>query len=186
MAIGVRTRRFSVEEYHQMVRAGILKEDDRVELIEGEIVEMTPIGPRHAVCVTGLTEHLVRSVGTRAVVWVQNPIHLGSYSEPQPDVALLRPPRTRYIDAHPAPEDILLVIEVADATVEDDRTGKLPLYARAGIPESWLVNLPGEAIEGYRDPAPDGYRDIRTVRRGQSLPLLAFPDVTLTADDILG
>jgi Uma2 family endonuclease len=186
MAIGARTRRFSVEEYHQMVRAGILKEDDRVELIEGEIVEMTPIGPRHAVCVAGLTDHFVRSLATRAVVWAQSPIRLGVRSEPQPDVALVEPPRTRYGDAHPGPEDVLLIIEVADTTVEDDRLRKIPLYARAGIPETWLVNLPGEAVEVYRNPAPDGYRQVLAVRRGQSLAPLAFPDVTLAADEILG
>jgi len=186
MAIGVRTRRFSVEEYHQMVRVGILKEDDRVELVEGDIIEMTPIGPRHAVSVARLTEHFVRSLATKAVVWAQSPIRLDPYSEPQPDVALIRPPLTRYREAHPGPDDILLVVEVADTTVEDDRTRKIPLYARAGIPETWLVNLPGEVIEVFREPAQDGYRDVRTVRRGQSLAPLAFPGVTLTADDILG
>lgn len=185
MGIGVRARRFSVEEYHQMVRAGILKEDDRVELLEGEIIEMTPIGPRHAVCVAGLTEHFARSVAPRAVVWGRSPIRLGPYSEPQPDVALLRPPRTRYADAHPGPSDILLVIEVGDTTVEDDRTRKIPIYARASIREAWLVNLPGESIEVYRDPARDGYRDVRTVRRGESLAPQAFPDVTLTVDELL-
>jgi Uma2 family endonuclease len=186
MAIGLGTRRFSVEEYHQMVRAGILKEDDRVELIEGDIIEMTPIGPGHAVCVTGLIEHFVRSLWTRAVVWAQSPVRLGSHSEPQPDVALLQSPRTRYGSAPPGPEDIVLIIEVADATVEVDRARKIPAYARAGIPEAWLVNLPGEAIDVYWNRAQDGYRDARTVGRGQSLAPLAFPDVTLTADDILG
>jgi Uma2 family endonuclease len=186
MAIGVRTRRFSVDEYHRMIWAGILKEDDCVELIEGDIIEMTPIGPRHAVCVAGLTEHFVRFLSTRAVVWAQSPICLGPHSEPQPDVALVTPPRTRYGEAHPGAEDLFLIIEIADTTVEDDRTRKIPLYARAGIPESWLVDLPGEAIEVYRDPAQDGYRDVRTVRRGQTLAPLAFPGVTLTADEILG
>lgn len=186
MAIGVRTRRFSVEEYHQMVRAGILKEDDRVELVEGEIIEMTPIGPRHSFCVARLTDHFAVPLHGLAVVWVQSPIRLSLYSEPQPDVAVVRPPLTRYADAHPGPDDLLLVIEVADTTVDDDRQRKLPLYARAGIPETWLVNLPSEAIEVYRDPAQDGYCDVRTVRRGQSLAPLAFPGVTLTVDEILG
>ena len=186
MSVSVRTRRFSVEEYHQMVRARILKEDDRMELIEGEIIEMTPIGPRHAVCVAGLTEHFVRSLSTRAVVWAQSPIHLGPYSEPQPDVALLQPPRTRYGNAHPGPEDIFLVIEVADTTVDGDRDRKIPLYARAGIREVWLVDLPAQAIEVYRGPAPDGYRSVQTLRRGRTLTPEAFPDLSLTVDDILG
>ena len=169
-----------------MVRAGILKEDDRVELVEGEIIEMTPIGPRHATCVDRLTRRLIGLLGDLAVVRVQGPVRLGPYSEPQPDTALLRPPVTRYQDRHPDPADIFLVVEVADTTVEDDRAQKIPLYARAGIPETWLVNLPGEAVEVYRDPAPDGYRQILAVRRGQPLAPLAFPDVTLTADEILG
>jgi len=186
MSVSVRTRRFSVEEYHQMGWAGILKEDDRVELIEGEIIEMTPIGPRHAVCVAGLTEHFVRSLSTRAVVWAQSPIHLGPDSEPQPDVALLQPPRTRYGNAHPGPEDIFLVIEVADTTADRDRARKIPQYARAGIREAWLVNFPAQTIEVYRAPTREGYQDVRTLGRGQRLAPEAFPDFTLTVDDILG
>jgi Uma2 family endonuclease len=157
-----------------MVRAGILKEGDRLELIEGEIIEMTPIVPRLAFCIAELTEHFVRSVATKATVWVQSPIHLGPYSEPQPDAALLRPPRNRYADAHPRPDDILLLIEVADTTVNHDRLRKIPLYARAGILETWLVNLPAEAIEVHGDPARDGYRDVR-VWRGESLAQRTSP-----------
>ncbi len=186
MAIGVRTRRFSVEEYHRMVRAGILKEDDRVELIEGAIIEMTPIGPRHSFCVARLTDHFAVSLRGMAVVWVQSPIRLSPDSEPQPDVAVIRPPLTRYADAHPGPDDVLLVIEVADTTVDHDRARKIPLYARAGVREAWLVNLPAQTIEVYRAPTREGYRDVRTLGRGQRLAPEAFPDYTLTVDDILG
>ena len=186
MAVGVRTRRFSVEEYHQMVRAGILKEDDRVELIEGEIIEMTPIGPRHSFCVARLTDHFAVSLHGLAVVWAQSPIRLSPDSEPQPDVAVIRPPLTRYADTHPGPDDVLLVIEVADTTVDHDRARKIPLYARAGIPDTWLVNLPAEAIEVHRDPAQDRYRDVRMVRHGESLAPLAFPNVTLSVEQLLG
>lgn len=186
MAIGVRTRRFSVEEYHRMVRAGILKEDDRVELIEGAIIEMTPIGPRHAFYVDRLTQRLVEALGNRAVVRVQGPISLGPHSEPQPDLAVLRPPLTRYRDAHPGPTDVLLVVEVAESSVDDDKRRKLPLYARAGVRETWLVNLPAQTIEVYRAPTLEGYRDVRTLGRGQRLAPEAFPDYTLTVDDILG
>lgn len=186
MAIGLRTRRFSVEEYHQMVQVGILKEDDRVELVEGEILEMTPIGPRHAVCVDGLTHRLVEALGSRAVVRVQGPISLGPHSEPQPDLAVLRPPLTRYREAHPGPADLFLVVEVAESSVADDARRKLPLYARAGVREAWLVNLPAQTIEVHRGPTREGYQDVRTLGRGQRFAPEAFPDCTLTVDDILG
>ena len=186
MSVNVRTRRFSVEEYHRMVRAGILKDDDRVELIAGEIIEMTPIGPRHATCVDRLTRRLVGLLADLAVVRVQGPIRLGPDSEPQPDIALLRPPVTRYEDHHPEPAEVLLVIEVAETSVEDDRARKIPLYARAGIQEAWLVNLPAQTIEVHRGPTPEGYQDVRTLGRGQRLAPEAFPESTLTVDDILG
>ncbi len=186
MAVGVRTRRFSVEEFHLMVRAGILKEDDRVELIAGEITEMTPIGPRHSLCVARLTHRLVGLVHDQAIVWVQNPIRLDPHSEPQPDLALVRPPLTRYTDAHPGPSELFLVIEVADTSAQDDRSRKVPLYARAGIREAWLVDLPSEAIEVYRTPRPEGYQDVRKLERGHHIAPEAFPDLTLRIDDILG
>ena len=186
MAVTVRTRRFSVPEYHQMARAGILKEDDTVELVEGEVLEMTPTGPRHAVCVSRLNHRLTVTLTGRAIVSVQSLVQLSPYSEPQPELALLRPPFARYTDAHPGPEDLFLVIEVADTTIDDDRARKVPLYARAGIRETWLVNLRDEAVEVYRQPTQEGYRDVLTLRRGQSLAPEAFPDRVLAVDDILG
>jgi Uma2 family endonuclease len=187
MALGVRIRRFSVDEYHQMVRAGILKEDDRVELLEGEIIEMAPIGPRprHAFCVDQLSERLGSALRGRAVIRIQGPISLGPSSELQPDVVLLRPPITRYRESHPQPADVFLVIEGAESSVDDDRARKLPLYARVGVPEAWLVNLPAQAIGVYREPAREGYRNVRTVERGQRLAPEAFPDVTLAVDEIV-
>lgn len=186
MSVGVRTRRFSVEEYHQMVQAGILKDDDRVELIEGAIVEMVPIGPRHAVCVHRFNQYLNRLLSDRAIVGVQAPVSLGPYSEPQPDVALLRPPIARYSGSHPGPGDLFLVIEVGDTSVEDDRTRKIPLYGRAGVREAWLVDLPAQAVQVYRVPGPDGYGSVRTFGRGHILTPEAFPDIRLPVDDVLG
>ena len=186
MSVAVRTRRFPVAEYRRMVQAGILKEDDRVELIEGEIIEMVPIGPPHAVCVDRLSEAFHRLLLDRAVVRTQGPISLGPYSEPQPDLVLCRTPLRRYAEAHPGPEDLSLVIEVAETSVEEDRTRKMPLYARAGIREAWLVNLPAQTVEFYRTPGPDGYGSIRTFGRTQVLTPEAFPDITLAIDDILG
>jgi len=186
MAMPLTHRRFTVDEYHRMVDAGVLHEDDRVELLDGEIVEVTPIGPRHAGCVDRLNSRLSRLCGDQAVLRVQGPVVLGLRSEPEPDVTLLRPPIEQYANAHPRAADILLVIEVADTSVEYDRSGKLPLYARMGIPEVWLVNLPADRIETFRDPRESGYFTARLVSRGETLSTLELPDVALSADDILG
>lgn len=186
MSVGVRTRRFSVEEYHQMVQAGILKEDDRLELIEGEIVEMVPIGPRHALCVDRLNWLLGSSLAERAIIRVQGPISLGPRFEPQPDLALFRLPMTRYTESHPGPADIFLVIEVAETSIDEDRARKIPLYAQAGIRETWLVNLPTQTIETYAAPTPDGYQAVRTVGRGQFIAPEAFSNLSFAVDEILG
>lgn len=186
MAVQVLRRRFTVEEYYRMAQAGILNEDDRVELIEGEIIEMAPIGSRHAAHVKGLNRLFSQQVGQEVLISVQDPVRLSERSEPQPDIALLRFRPDLYATSHPGPADVLLLIEVADATVEYDREVKAPLYAREGIREFWLVDLPGERIEVYRDPSPEGYRQVRTVQRGERLSPEAFPGLELSAEDILG
>lgn len=186
MAVQLLRRRFSVEEYYLMAKAGILTEDDRVELIEGEIVEMAPIGSHHAGCVIRLIQFLSRQVGSRALVNAQNPVRLGEHSEPQPDIALLRPRADFYASAHPGPSDVLLLIEVADTTVEYDREVKVPLYARAGIGEFWLVDLAGESIEVYQSPAPQGYRQVKVVTQEGDLAPEALPELKLSAREILG
>jgi len=168
-----------------MAEAGILSEDDRVELIEGEIVEMSPIGSHHAACVKRLNRLFSRSVSD-AVVSVQDPIRLSEYSEPEPDLALLRPRADFYAEALPGPEDTLLVVEVMETSAQYDRERKLPLYAEAGIPEVWLVDLAAECIEVYRRPSPDGYEDVRRRCRGERLSPQAFPDVELAVDEVLG
>ncbi len=169
-----------------MAWAGILSEDDRVELIEGEIVEMPPIGSRHAACIKRLNNLFSRQVGGRAIVGVQDPIRLGEHSEPQPDVTLLRYRPDFYAGSHPGPEDILLLVEVSESSPEYDRQVKVPLYGRAGIREVWLVDLAAEAVEVYRGPSSEGYREFRRLGRGQALSPEAVPDLTLTVDDILG
>ncbi len=179
------TKSFTVEEYERMAETGILTEDDRVELIEGAIVEMTPIGSRHAACVARLTRLFGRLLGDAVIVWVQNPVRLSRYSEPQPDLALLRPRPDFYAGAHPEPADVLLLIEVADATLETDRTVKAPLYAKAGISETWIVDLDGGRVEVSRRPAPDGYQSVRAVPRGESLAPEAFPAASLAVGDLL-
>ena len=169
-----------------MAQAGVLKEDDRVELIEGEIVEMAPIGSRHAACVNRLTRLLSQHVGQHALLGPQNPIRLGERSEPQPDMALLRLRDDFYTAAHPGPEDIFLLIEVADTSVDYDREIKVSLYARFGIGEVWVVDLPAERIEVYRGPGPEGYRQTRIVGADEHLAPEAFPHVALSAREILG
>jgi Uma2 family endonuclease len=186
MSVQVLRRRFTVDEYYRMAEAGILHEDDRIELIEGEIVEMSPIGSRHAACVKRLIGLFSRQVGPEsATLGVQDPIHLGEYSEPQPDIALIHPRPDFYASAHPGPADILLLIEVADTSVEYDRGIKIPLYSRAGIREYWIVDLAGESVEVYRDPSPDRYRLIRLLKHGDRIAPEAFPDVEIAIDDVL-
>ena len=169
-----------------MAQAGVLKEDDRVELIEGEIVEMAPIGSRHAACVKRLNRLLSQQAGQHALLGVQDPIHLGERSEPQPDMALLRPKDDTYATAHPGPEDIFLLIEVADTSVDYDREIKASLYARFGVGEVWVVDLTSERIEVYRSPGPEGYRQTRIVEAHEHLAPEAFPHVSLSAREILG
>lgn len=184
MSVQLVRRPFTVEEFHRMAEAGILHEDDRVELIEGEIVQMAAIGSRHANTVAALNKLLVMAVGDRAMVWVQNPIRLDHRSEPQPDISLVRFRSGGYPDAHPGPTDVLLVIEVADATLATDRHVKVPLYARHGIPEVWVVDLDGRKVEVYRRPAADGYADQRQAGPGQTLEPAALPGLQIRVDEI--
>jgi len=184
MVLQLIKRLFTVTDYHRMADAGIFSEDDRVELIEGEIIDMTPIGSRHAACVGRLTA-LFYPVRERSIVWVQNPIHLGERSEPQPDLALLRLRHDFYATALPTPEDVLLVVEVAESSIMVDREVKVPLYARAGVPEVWVVNLAAMHIEVSRNPTAHGYQEIQHLVHGQQVFPQAFPDLHLNVDDIL-
>ncbi len=158
-----RLHRLSVADYHHMGAAGILGPDLRTELIEGEIIEMTPIGSNHGGTVNLLSRLLAKVVGDVAIVAVQNPVRLDDFSEPQPDLALLRPNPDFYRTAHPGPREVLLVIEVSDSSLRYDRDLKFPLYARAGIAEAWLVDLDGRALSRHTDPAPNGYQTVERV-----------------------
>jgi len=169
-----------------MARAGVLTEDERVELVRGEIVPMSPIGSRHAACVSRLDMRLQQWARERFVVFVQNPIRLDDDSEPQPDLAVLKPRGDFYADAHPMPGDVLLVIEVADASVGYDREEKAPLYAGAGIPEMWLVDLSEAVIEVYSNPVDGIYSAVRQVARGGMLTSESLPGLSIRAEDILG
>lgn len=179
-------RKFTVDEYYKLAEVGILSEDDRVELIEGEIVVKSPISSRHAACVDRLTQLLVQRAGDRAIVSVQNPVRLGEHSEPEPDLALLAPRPDFYSTAHPRPEDVLLLVEVAETSLQYDRDVKLPLYAQHEIREVWLVDLGDDQIEVYRQPAEGGYTSVRTVKEGECLALEALHlELELAAEEIL-
>lgn len=170
-----------------MVQAGVFAPDDRIELIEGEIIEMTPIGDPHASVVDRLNMLMTRRVGDRIIVRVQGPVRFAKLrSRPQPDLALLAPRADYYASQAPGAGDIRLLIEVMDTSVEYDRRRKTPLYAHAGVAEVWLVDIPAGIVDVYREPSAAGYGDVRTLRRGEALTPLAFPDVTLAVDDVLG
>ena len=185
----LRERRISVEEYFAMGESGILGEDDRVELLDGRLIDMPPIGPSHSHGVDDFLELFTRRLYAddppSARVRVQSPIQLGGYSAPEPDIVLYDPEMPK--DQHPRPEDICLVVEVADSTVEYDRKVKADRYAAAGIPEYWLVDLPGEAVDVFRQPEDDGYAERVRHRRGEELSVAALPDVTpISVEEIVG
>jgi Uma2 family endonuclease len=176
-------RRFTVDEYHRMAEVGIFLPDERVELIEGEIVQMAPIGPRHAGCVINATRLFITRLGDRAVVSPQNPVVIQPRSEPQPDLLLLRPRPVSYSRAHPVPDDVLLAVEVADTTVRFDRLVKARLYARAGIAEFWLFLTADGTVEVYRQAGAEAYASVTTHGSGQVVSPLAFPDVGFPVAD---
>ena len=182
----VTRKRFTTREYEQIIAAGVIAEDDRVELLEGEIVEMSPIGPSHSACIDRLNQLLQRMVGDSAIVRVQSPIRLSEYSAPQPDLTLLQPRHDFYASGHPEPEEILLLIEVSESSLSYDRAVKLPLFALAGIPEVWIVALLPQVIEVYRSPGENGYGETQTLRRGDSLSAINLPELALIVDSVLG
>ncbi len=184
MSVDVVRRRFTVDEYLKMVETGILNEDDRVELLDGEIVEMTPIGRSHAVSVAALNRALVTGIGSRAVVWCQGPIRLSALSQPEPDLALLRLRPVSYRDADAEPRDVLLLIEVSDSSIRRDRELKLPLYARAGIQEYWIVGIQEGSVEVYTSPSASSYVSVQRFRRGDVVSPSAFPDLRIGVDEI--
>jgi Uma2 family endonuclease len=186
MSVELQRRRFTVDEYYAMAAAGILTEDDRVELIEGEIIEMASIGSEHAACVNRLNHLLVAQVGDQAVVTVQNPVRLSDLNEPQPDIAVARPRKDFYAKAHPGPADALLVIEVAHTTLGYDRGIKLPIYARTGVPEVWIVDVDAKVVEVYAKPVGGRYQIEKKGVAGDVLRPQLLPDVAAPVERILG
>ncbi len=181
----VERRIFTVDEYHQMAEAGILTEDDRVELINGEIIAMSPINSPHASVVDRISNFLKGEIGKSVIVRVQSPLLLSDLSEPEPDVMLLVPRDDFYASAHPQPEDVYLLIEVADSTLRIDREVKLPVYAAAEVPEVWIVNLPEKQVEVFRSPSAGRYQYTEVVQPTQEVVIPHFL-LRVTADTLLG
>jgi Uma2 family endonuclease len=177
---------FTVDEYYSMAEAGILGPEDRVELIAGEIFQMSPLGNRHVGCVNRGNRLFITAFVGRAVVNIQNPVQLNNNTEPEPDIALLKFRSDDYAGKKVRAEDVLLIVEVSDTTLRFDRNVKLPLYALAGIPETWIENLENDELLVYRDPEGNGYRTAFTLHRGDSVSIAGFPDVVFKVDDLLG
>ena len=186
MAVSLDQRLFTIDEYEQMIDAGILTGEDRVELLNGRIVNMAAIKLPHATCVARLDRIFHRLLSDRAHIWVQNPLHLPYKSRPEPDVTLLKWRDDLYAEKYPTHEDVLLLIEVADATLDRDKGIKAKLYAQAGIPHYWVVNLPEQVIEVFSEPDTGGYRSIARVGQGNDLELPAPLSGMIRAEDILG
>jgi Uma2 family endonuclease len=184
MTTSVLRRRFTVDEYYRMAEAGILKPDDRVELIEGEIIRMSPIGSRHAACVDRLNQVLVPAAAARAIVRVQNPFRIGSHSEPEPDLMLLRPRTDFYASGHPGPADVLLLIEVVDSTPEVELEAKIRLYARSGVAEVWVVDLNRRKVDVHRAPRGEAYADVSGRGPADILSPLAFEDLRIPHESL--
>ena len=178
-------RRFTVVEYYAMADAGILSENDRVELLDGDIIVMPPIGDWHAARVKFFNNTMLPPLQGRAMIAVQDPVRLDDASEPQPDVMLLRWRDDFYAGGHPEPADVLLLIEVSDTTVDYDRNAKLPQYAGAGIPEAWIVNRLARRIEAHTDPSGSEYATARYFGPGETIAPQAFPDIVLEVDRII-
>jgi len=186
MSAEVETYRFTVEEFNKLGQAGIFDEDDRVELLDGEIIVMSPIGKQHAGTVMQLHSLLQGRLHPRVLPGVQNPAVIDEFSEPLPDIMLLKPKKDYYKSGHPQPKDILLLIEVSDTTLRYDRNRKLPKYAESGVPEVWIVNLKNQTIEQYRNPAAGEYLHCHVYQRGEQISVKAFPEVEFTVEELIG
>jgi Uma2 family endonuclease len=183
---GVERWRFTVDDFYRMGEAGILPPEARVELIDGEVIKMAPIGSHHNGSVAGLDEILREGLGRRVTITIQGPLALERYWNPQPDVLVLKRRADHYRNANPTAADVLLVIEVADTTLAYDRDTKGPRYAQAGIVEYWIVDLANDRLLVLRAPRDGAYQSVEALTRGDSVRPLAFPELSIAVADILG
>ena len=184
MGVVAERKRFTVDEYHKLGQAGVVGEDDRIELIDGELIQMPPIGSVHAGLVGRLDRAFQAHLAHGLVVWAQNPLSFPPASEHQPDLALLKPRSDDYLNSLPTADDVVLVIEGSDTTLAYDRDVKVPLYASQGIPECWLVDLNTRRVGMYRDPGPDGYRTLLRPDRDATVSPLAIPRAAIDLKEL--
>jgi Uma2 family endonuclease len=185
MSVALSRRRFTVDDYQRMGEAGILRSGDRVELIDGEIVTKMTIGPRHSASLDRAARALITKAGESAIVRVQGPVRLDLYNLPEPDLALLRPRADFYASNHPGPVDILLIVEVAESSIDYDRETKASLYARSNVPEYWLVDINDNVLHCHRSPQRDAYRTVRQYGRDQSLAPQLLPNCVISTNDLI-
>ena len=185
MPIAISKKRFTADDYQRMGQVGILSGDDRVELIDGEVVAMTPIGARHCACVDGVNRAMVIGAGDTAIVRVQGSVRLNLYTEPEPDVVLLRPRSDFYASQHPGPADILLIVEIAESSIDYDRDVKARIYAESGVPEYWLADLTANLVSCYSTPSEGTYRSVQQYHRGQTITPQMLPQCPVAVDLLL-
>ncbi|HXG86152.1 MAG TPA: Uma2 family endonuclease [Pyrinomonadaceae bacterium] len=179
-------RKFTIDEYHNFIETGVFKPEERIELWEGEFVEMSPIGMRHVSCLNYLIEFLRDALGKTVIISPQNPIVLNDFSEPQSDIAILKRREDFYRNENATAADVLIVMEIADTTLKYDRDTKFPRYAASGIEEAWLIDLENDRVEIHGDPTEFGYSLVKILHRGQSAESTVLPEIKITIDKILG
>jgi Uma2 family endonuclease len=179
-------RKFTVEDYHNFIDSGVFKPEERLELWEGEFIEMSPIGKRHAGCIDAISEMLRDYLQKQAIIRTQNPIVLSDFSEPQPDVTLLKRRDDFYRTVNATAKDVLLTMEVSDTTAKFDRDIKFPRYAENGIQEAWLIDLENDRVEIHTQPTAKGYKLVKILHRGDIAESMVLPEIKLAVDDILG
>ena len=177
---------FTVDDYYKMAEAGVLREPHRTELINGEIIEMTPMGSRQAAVVSRVNEVFISLFKGKALLRPQLPLRLNDFNEPEPDIVLLRPQKDSYSAAHPGPSDVFLVMEISDSSLRYDRDVKLPVYAEARLPEVWILDLAADALLVYRNATRRTYRTHLRFGRDESVSCLRFPQILIEIDELLG
>ena len=181
---GVKPRLITVAEYDKMIEAGIYTENDHIELLNGEIIETMPKGPKHAAINNKTSRFLIKLLDEKALIRTQDPIVLDNFSEPEPDIVLAKWRDDEYIENHPTPADILLIMEISDTTLIYDREDKARAYSQNGIEQYLLLNLQNETIQDFREPSEEGYQSKCTLRKGDSFNLVAFPEIEINLDDL--
>ena len=181
----LKLRQISVKQYDAMIKNGVFDENDRIELLNGAIIEKMPKGTKHAALNDIIATRLIQKLGDIVCVRNQNPIWLDEFSEPEPDIVLAEPPLERYYSRHPIPEDIFLIIEISDSTLNYDRRAKSLAYSKAGIRQYLLLNVQERTLEDYRQPGADGFGSKQTYRAGQNFNLVAFPEISVEVSEFL-